>query len=301
MRRRSRPWPGSPSDRRGGTRRGGSPGRGTSAGRRSRTDRASRRDRPASSQRSRRTSATMSCDVGPGRLRRRRGSRPRPARAVSGRRRRRVARPRRGRRACLVDGQRIVAPAARACPPPPKAPVRTVASTPPGFVRTLIRVAAAGLLEDDRDLGLLGLGEEVDDPLGVRRDRAGLGQIRVEQARRGRSGRRRSAPSRCEDGAEQPELGFGLRSIEPPRDVGQRGARLDEGRRDRERAGRRVRMGERRRVHDDAGHEQRRQGAVALVERHAEPQPRAASIISQVAAASGSIQSASPRSSFEAW
>src|SRR6185295_1749153 len=38
-------------------------------------------------------------------------------------------------------GSGTVAPAARACPPPPNRPVRTVASTPPGRVRTLIRVA----------------------------------------------------------------------------------------------------------------------------------------------------------------
>ena len=46
------------------------------------------------------------------------------------------------------DGARVFldAPAARACPPPPNAPVRTVASTPPGLVRTLTRVAAPDCL-----------------------------------------------------------------------------------------------------------------------------------------------------------
>ncbi len=54
----------------------------------------------------------------------------------------------------------------------------------------------ARLLEDDRDVRLLGLREEVDDPLGVGRDRAGLGQIGVEQRRCGRFGRRPRSPRR---------------------------------------------------------------------------------------------------------
>src|SRR6185369_16863113 len=39
-----------------------------------------------------------------------------------------------------ASGAWIVAPAARACPPPPNAPVRAVASTPPGLVLTETRV-----------------------------------------------------------------------------------------------------------------------------------------------------------------
>ena len=52
----------------------------------------------------------------------------------------RVASARTGGRASSTDDA-IEAPAARACPPPPNRPVRTVASTPPGLVRTLTRVA----------------------------------------------------------------------------------------------------------------------------------------------------------------
>src|SRR5688572_30476777 len=52
---------------------------------------------------------------------------------------RRVASARTAGRAWST-GRSTVAPAARACPPPPNFPVSTVASTPPGFVRTLMRV-----------------------------------------------------------------------------------------------------------------------------------------------------------------
>ena len=148
--------------------------RGRAAGRRSRTGRACRRGRPAASPLSRRTSATTSCEVGPaGLATTRMPSSPDPRRAcdrpwrdigrrrdreLSGRRRRRGGglgedRRRAPRRAAAAT----VAPAARAWPPPPNRPVRTVASTPPGLVRTLTRVALALLLEQDRDLGALGL------------------------------------------------------------------------------------------------------------------------------------------------
>ena len=81
------------------------------------------------------------------------------------------------------SGASIDAPAARACPPPPNRPVRTVASTPPGFVRTLTRVARAGLLEQDRDLGRLGLRQQVDDALAVGALGAGRGDVGIGQAR----------------------------------------------------------------------------------------------------------------------
>ena len=54
------------------------------------------------------------------------------------------------------------------------------------------------------------------------------------------------------------------------------------------------------RVHDDAGHEKRRQGAVTIVQRRTESQREQCRHIAG-RGRSGSIQSASPRSSFEAW
>ena len=80
-----------------------------------------------------------------------------PSSAVRARRRAGAASARTARPRASASGASTVAPAARAWPPPPNAPVSTVASTPPGLVRTLIRVAGAGLLEQDRDLGRLGL------------------------------------------------------------------------------------------------------------------------------------------------
>ncbi len=79
-----------------------------------------------------------------------------------------------------------------------------------------------------------------------------------------------SAASRARTTPKSLQLGLGLGPVEAARDVGERSAGLDESGRDGERPGRRVRMSERRGVHDDAGHEERREGAVALVERRAE-------------------------------
>ena len=92
-----------------------------------------------------------------------------------------------------ASGQSTVAPAARACPPPPNRPVRTVASTPPGFVRTRHPRLGAGLLEQDRDLGRVGLREQVDDPLGMGAAGAAGGQVGVGQASTRRCGPRRSS------------------------------------------------------------------------------------------------------------
>ena len=93
----------------------------------------------------------MSCEVGPiGLSTTRMPSRPGPSderATVSARPRppRRLASARTAGRAWST-GSCTVAPAARACPPPPNAPVSTVASTPPGLVRTLIRVASPASL-----------------------------------------------------------------------------------------------------------------------------------------------------------
>ena len=73
-----------------------------------------------------------------------------------------------------------------------------------------------------------------------------------------------------EDDTEQSELDIGLRAVEAPRDVGERRAGLDQRRRDDQRAWRRIRVGERRRIHDDAGHQGGRQRAIAAVERDVE-------------------------------
>ena len=136
-RRRSRPWRGRPCGRRGGTRRRAWRGRGRPAARRTRTDRACRRGRRASSPASRRTRATMSCDVGPaGLATTRMPSSPGPGESAPRSATERGDEPGRlgedGGRASS-SGRSIVAPAARAWPPPPNLPVRTVASTPPGL------------------------------------------------------------------------------------------------------------------------------------------------------------------------
>ena len=210
---------------------------------------------------------------------RRRGCRRGPARATRAPRSARGPRRRAGAASARTSGRAPRRAAARSSRRPrgrgrrPRTrPVRTVASTPPGFVRTLSRVAAPGLLEQDRDLGGLGLGEQVDDPLGVRRgcapvaarsasverrpddpavvgaSRAGRGRGRTAGAgRRAWSGR---AGARCRTAA-RPASTSAARHGERPR--------------------RRVRMGERRGVHDDAGHQRGRQRPVAGVERHAEP------------------------------
>ena len=145
--RRSRPWPGRPCRRPGGTRRRASPVPGRRAARPRRTDRACRR---GPTRRVPRQAADEADDVvrgGTGRSWPRRGSPSTPrALAVAG-----VAHACGRPLACYeldgagqdragappTSGSDTVAPAARACPPPPNVPVRTVASTPPSRVRTL--------------------------------------------------------------------------------------------------------------------------------------------------------------------
>ena len=63
-------------------------------------------------------------------------------------------------------GSSIVAPAARACPPPPKAPVnaRRVHATVARAHRDACALAL--VLEEDDDLGALGLRQQVDEPFG---------------------------------------------------------------------------------------------------------------------------------------
>ena len=71
---------------------------------------------------------------------------------------------------------------------------------------------------------VVGLGQQVDDPLGVGRDRAGRREVGVEE--RGPDdppvgGRLEPV----EDAAEQAQLAVGLGAVEPPRDVRERRAR----------------------------------------------------------------------------
>ena len=84
------------------------------------------------------------------------------------------------------------------------APVSSVASTPPGFVRTLTRVGAGDLLEQERHLGRVGLGEQVDQALGVRGRRAGRPAGRSSSSVDHTSRRRaspRAGPARARTGA----------------------------------------------------------------------------------------------------
>ena len=162
-----------------------------------------------------------------------------------------------------------VAPAARACPPPPNAPVRTVASTPPGLVRTLIRVSPGASLKmiatsaasawASRSMIPSESGGSV--PVAARSDSS-----RVDQTTR-RVGR---ALETVEDPPEQAQLPVRLRPVQAPRDLRQRRAGLDQGGSDLERAGGDVGMGECRRVHDDPGHQRGGQRAVGHIEGHAE-------------------------------
>ncbi len=205
------------------------------------------------------------------------------------------------RRPCLRPrGAATVAPAARACPPPPKRPVRTVASTPPGFVRTLIRVARPASLNRMATSASSAWASRSMMPsecggLVAGRREVGVGERRPDDAPAV------GALEPVQDAAEQPQLRFGLRAIQPARDVGQRRAGLDERGGDRERARRRVRMGERRGVHDDAGHQRARPARRRRGRAGRRAGAASSATISQVAAAAGSIQSASPTASFDAW
>ena len=95
-------------------------------------------------------------------------------------------------------GRRAARPSRR---PPGRArrrrtrPVRTVASTPPGFVRTLIRVAAPASLNRIATSAVLGLGEQVDDPLRMRRAAVPVAARSASSSWTTRSGRHRRSPA----------------------------------------------------------------------------------------------------------
>ncbi len=158
----------------------------------------------------RRTRPTTSCDVGPEGLattstpssppaRGRAGSWIAGSGLTGGPRPPAARRPRAPGRIASSSGASMVAPAARAWPPPPEraGQDRRVDAARPGpdaQARGPVRL----LLEQHRDLGGLRLGEQVDDPLRVRRQ--GARRVEVRPAQRGphapvRSGevRRRSS------------------------------------------------------------------------------------------------------------
>ena len=120
------------------------------------------------------------------------------------------------------------------------------------------------------------------------RSRRGRPRVRLDQTTRPSA----ALSSRSRTRPNSRSWASGLRAVEPPRDVGQRRAGLDERRRDGERPRRRVRVGEGRGVHHDAGHQRGGQRAVAGVERHpeADREQRRPSRTSRRRA--GSIQSA---------
>ena len=204
-------------------------------------------------------------------------------------------RPRRGRGAGIGDRHAIVAPAARAWPPPPNRPgqdrrVHAARPRPDADARPLARV---GLLEEDRHLGVLGLRQQVDDALGVgalrRRSPRESASVRVDQTTRPSSAISRRSSTR----AEEPELGVRLRPVEAARDVRQRGA------------GRHERGGDGERPRGRVGWAKVAVSmtipAISAVASAPPPASRGtpsraarSATISQVAAAPGSIQSASP-------
>ena len=100
--------------------------------------------------------------------------------------------------------------------------------------------------------------------------RAGRREVGVEQ-RRMDDAAAVGALEPIEDPAEQPQLAVRLGSVEAPRDVGQRRAGLDQRGGHGQGPRRGIRMGERRGVHDDAGHQGGGQGASVEIERQAEP------------------------------
>ena len=246
----------------------------------------------------------MSWDVGPiGLSTTRMPSRPGPERGARHRQRVTAAAacgPRRGPRP--VPGRRGAARSRRPpghARPHRTAPVSTVASTPPGLVRTLIRVASPASLNRIATSASSAWASRSMMPS----DCGGS----VPVASRSASSRvdATTSPSSyalepIQDATEQAQLSRRLRAVQPARDVGQRRAGLDQRRRHGERARRRVRVRERRGVHDDPGHQRRRQRRRPTSS--GTPRRTASSAtISQVAAACGSIQSASPSASFEAW
>ena len=223
----------------------------------------------------RRTRATTSCDVGPAglaatRMPSSRGPSARRAAVTPGAGPRRDVRPAPARPPGLsARGSSIVAPAARACPPPPKAAGqrRGVHATVPGAhgdarPRALV-------LEEDGHVGRLRLGEQVDEALGQLRSRVARGQVPVVHDRPHDPAVGRRLEPR-EDASEEAQLGVRLGAVDAPRDHGQRRARGQQLARHAQRPGRRVGVLEVGRVDDEAGHEVGGDGAVEGLEAQAQ-------------------------------
>ena len=143
----------------------------------------------------------------------------------------------------------------------------SVASTPPGFVRTLTRVTPGDLLEQERDFRGVGLGEQIDQALGLRGRGAGRQQVVVEQHRpHERAVGCRLQP--VQHAPEQPQLGDRLGAVEAAGQLAQLSPCLHERGGDAQGPRRRIGMGEGRGVGHDAGQQRRRQRAVVDVQRH---------------------------------
>ena len=198
-------------------------------------------------------------------------------------------------------GCSIVAPAARACPPPPNAPVSRVASTPPSRVRTEMRVRSPWSLKRIDDLGALRLREQVDEALGHLDLGSGRRDVGVREHRPDDASVRRGFEAR-EHAAEEAQLRVRLGAIDAPRDERQVGApAASSSLRHAQRARRRVGMLEVRRVDDEARPQVRGDGTIEGSRCRRPGAGSRSATISHVAAASASTQSTAPKPVFETW
>ena len=175
------------------------------------------------------------------------------------------------RRPPRSSGRPIVAPAARAWPPPPNVPVSTVASTPPGLVRTLRRVVpsswalssiATSAVSDWARRSMMPSECAGRAPVASRSP-----GTRVDQMTRpsGDAWRR----SRTRPNSRSWASGLVRYRRREMSDRGAPAATSAAG--DREGPRRRVGVREGRRVHHDTGHQRGRERPVAGVERNAQP------------------------------
>ena len=197
-------------------------------------------------------------------------------------------------------GSSTVAPAARACPPPPNCAGQHGGVDPAGLRPDADPRRRAGLLEQDRHLGLVGLGEQVDDPLGLGGQRAGRGEVGVEQGRIDRRARRRRQSSRSSTRPNSRSCAAGLERYSR-REMSDSGAPASTSAADTASV---------RGVAFGWANVAVSMTMPAISAAARAPSPASSgrpsrvarsATISQVAAAFGSIQSASPAASFEAW
>ena len=176
---------------------------------------------------------------------------------------------------------------------------RGVDSTGPGPDREPRRPVVL-LLEQHRHLCGLGLGEQVDDPLRVGRDRVGGLEVAEPEGGPDDEAVRRGLEA-VQDPAEEPELAVRLGPVETSRDVGERGPGRDQ-RRDTASV-RGVAFGCANVAVSMTIPAMRADGEGPVAARSSGSPSRTVSSAtsSQVAAAPGSIQSAGPVPSFDAW